>query len=237
MESKELPVLRWGIVGKFDILSVIISRSNIPSPGCGLISSWFVADLVLPRLEAPTNHVIQALGSSSVSKGHSFAEKHCPSHHPSIYPYYDDVYNDPEVDIVYVGTPHVFHLQNALGAIKGGKHVLVEKPMTINARDAEILVSAAKEKGVFLMEGALNYFPATLSLLNVTIGKIIIVSSSSTLDTLQPPRGSSPKTAPPRTHPRSLAPSLHRLLPAHAFLLSPNNFPRRRPIPRRRRSP
>jgi dihydrodiol dehydrogenase / D-xylose 1-dehydrogenase (NADP) len=54
-------------------------------------------------------------------------------------------------------------LQNALGAIKGGKHVLVEKPMTINARDAEILISTAKEKGVFLMEGALNYFPATLA--------------------------------------------------------------------------
>jgi predicted dehydrogenase len=64
-------------------------------------------------------------------------------------------------------------LQNALGAIKGGKHVLVEKPMTINARDAEILISAAKEKGVFLMEGAFNYFPAPLSLLNLTIGKII----------------------------------------------------------------
>lgn len=173
MEPRELPVLRWGIVGKFDILSIIIQRTNTPSPGCGLISSWFVADLVLPRATAPTNHVIQALGSSSVSKGHSFAEKHCPSHHPSIYASYEDVYNEPEVDIVYVGTPHVFHLENALGAIKGGKHVLVEKPMTINARDAEILISAAKEKGVFLMEGAFNYFPAPLSLLNLTIGKII----------------------------------------------------------------
>ncbi|CZR68711.1 related to dimeric dihydrodiol dehydrogenase [Phialocephala subalpina] len=140
MGSKELLSLRWGIVG------------------CGLISSWFVADLVLPRAAAPTNHVIKALGSSSVLKGHNFAKTHCPSHHPSIYASYEEVYNDPEVDIVYIGTPHVFHLENALGAIKAGKHVLVEKPMTMNARDAEILIATAKEKGVFLMEALWTRF-------------------------------------------------------------------------------
>jgi predicted dehydrogenase len=172
MGSKELPALRWGIVGKFDTISMIIQRTNTPSPGCGLISSWFVVDLVLPRAAAPTNHVIKALGSSSISKGHNFAKKYCPSHHPSIYASYEEVYDDLEVDIVYIGTPHVFHLENALGAIKGGKHVLVEKPMTMNARDTETLIAAARKKGVFLMEGAFNRFPEPLSLINITTGKL-----------------------------------------------------------------
>jgi len=54
---------------------------------------------------------------------------------------------------VYIGTPHVFHLQNALDAIAAGKHVLCEKPMTMNARDTQVLVEAARKKGVYLMEG------------------------------------------------------------------------------------
>ena len=63
------------------------------------------------------------------------------------------MYNDPEVDVVYIGTPHAFHLTNALDAINAGKHVLCEKPMTINVKETDILIAAAKKNGVYLMEG------------------------------------------------------------------------------------
>jgi predicted dehydrogenase len=121
--------------------------------GCGLISSWFVQDLTRDRPDATTKHIVQAVGSSSKEKGTAFIVKNAPSSNPSIYSSYAEVYNDPEVDIVYIGTPHSCHLQNALDAINAGKNVLCEKPMTINAKEAKILINAAKSKGVFLMEG------------------------------------------------------------------------------------
>ncbi|KAF2020420.1 NAD(P)-binding protein [Aaosphaeria arxii CBS 175.79] len=148
MTTTELPVLRWGIVG------------------CGLISSWFVGDLCLPdRPGANTKHIVQAVASSSKSKGSAFVSKHCPSEKPTIYDSYQDLYNDPNVDVVYVGTPHTVHLQNTLDAIAAGKHVLCEKPIAVNARDAKKMIEAAREKGVFLMEALwTRFFPITTKL-------------------------------------------------------------------------
>lgn len=118
-----------------------------------MISSWFASDLCLDRPDAKAKHVVQAIGSSSTAKGEAFVSKHCPSQGPTIYDSYSGVYQDPDVDIVYIGTPHVMHCQNALDAIAAGKNVLCEKPMALNARDAQRMIDAAREKGVFLMEG------------------------------------------------------------------------------------
>lgn len=124
--------------------------------GCGLISSWFVQDLIRDRSDATTNHIVEAVGSSSKEKGAMFVAKYAPSSKPTVYSSYAEVYNDPTVEIVYIGTPHSCHLQNALDAINAGKNVLCEKPMTINAKETEILIKAAKAKGVYLMEGKFN---------------------------------------------------------------------------------
>jgi predicted dehydrogenase len=56
------------------------------------------------------------------------------------------------VDVVYVATPHPLHAANALAALSAGKHVLVEKPFTMNAAEAGELVAEARERGLFLME-------------------------------------------------------------------------------------
>lgn len=118
-----------------------------------MISSWFVSDLCLDRQDASTKHIVQAVGSSSKEKGNAFVEKHCASQKPTVYDSYASVYNDPNTDIIYVGTPHVCHKENTLDAIAAGKHVLCEKPIALNAKDAREMRDAAKAKGVFLMEG------------------------------------------------------------------------------------
>lgn len=75
------------------------------------------------------------------------------------------MYADPGVDIVYIGTPHVFHKESCLAAIAAGKHVLCEKPMAINEREVNEMIAAAKEKGVFLMEAVwTRFFPLVLKL-------------------------------------------------------------------------
>lgn len=147
MADTELPTLRWGIVG------------------CGLISTWFVGDLVLSRSEAAAGHKITAIGSSSLKKGNKFVSENCRPQSPAVYDSYSGVYNDPNVDIVYIGTPDPLHHKNVLDAVAAGKHVLCEKPMAMNAQEGQAMVDAAQKKGVFLMEAVwTRFFPLTREL-------------------------------------------------------------------------
>ncbi|KAF5237528.1 hypothetical protein FAUST_5993 [Fusarium austroamericanum] len=142
--SESKPTLRWGIIGT------------------GMISSWFIADLTIDRKDAKATHIIQAIGSSSVEKGTKFVKEHLPnaSKPPTIYGSYQEAYQDPDVDIIYIGTPHGFHKKNCFDAIAHGKNVLCEKAFTLNAKEAREVFEAAKAKGVFIMEAMwTRFFP------------------------------------------------------------------------------
>ena len=65
---------------------------------------------------------------------------------------YEELASDPEVDLIYIATPHAMHYDNAHMCIEKGKPVLCEKAFTANARQAEDLLAFAKEKGVFITE-------------------------------------------------------------------------------------
>jgi predicted dehydrogenase len=142
MTTNSLPTLRWGIIGT------------------GLISSWFVTDLTIDRPNKKANHIIQAIGSSSVEKGKAFVEKHLSGKSPTVYGSYDELYQDADVDIVYIGTPHAFHRQNCLDAIRKGKHVLCEKPFALSESQAKEVFDEAARQGVFVMEAMwTRFFP------------------------------------------------------------------------------
>jgi predicted dehydrogenase len=123
----------------------------------------FISDLLknpsTHRNEQTLVHKVQAIASStSLEKAKAFAQKHVGSSSitngiPELYDSYEELYEDGDVDIVYIATPHAFHVNNALDAIQAGKHVLVEKPLGINKKEGERAVEAANKKGVFLMEG------------------------------------------------------------------------------------
>jgi predicted dehydrogenase len=174
MASKE-PTLRWGIIGT------------------GLISSWFVRDLAFERPNPQAHHMIQAIGSSSLEKAQSFLQTHLPpspasTQTPTLYGSYAEVYADPAVEIIYIGTPHAHHKQNCLDAIAHGKHVLCEKSFTLNAREARTVLDAAREKGVFVMEAMwTRFFPLVRTLSRVlheehAIGDILRVFCDFSLD-------------------------------------------------------
>ncbi|BCS23758.1 Gfo/Idh/MocA family protein [Aspergillus puulaauensis] len=162
----QLPSIRWGILTT------------------GKIASWYVSDLVLSRPDAKVRHIVHAIGTSDVNRGKSFAQKYCPDENPKIYGRYEDVYADPDVDIVYIGTPHAFHKKNCLDAIAAGKHVLCEKPFTLNAREAREVFDAARQKGVFIAEAMwLRHRPLTHELQRLlheekAIGDIFRATSS-----------------------------------------------------------
>ena len=73
---------------------------------------------------------------------------------------YHALASDPDVDVVYIATPHPFHAENATLCLEAGKAVLCEKPFCVNAVEAERVVGLAREKGLFLMEGMwTRFFP------------------------------------------------------------------------------
>jgi predicted dehydrogenase len=100
-------------------------------------------------------HRVAAVGSRSKDKARAFADEFgVPSSHGS----YEALVEDPAVDVVYVATPHNLHAANALAAIEAGKHVLVEKPFTLNAREARSVVAAARSRGVVALEAMWTRF-------------------------------------------------------------------------------
>ena len=104
-----------------------------------------------------------------MGKCKKFAEawvKHAQSPvQPALYSSYQEVYDDAQVDCVYIGTPHSLHRQNCLDAIQAGKNLLCEKPLALNAREAEQIFTAAREKGVFVMEAMwTRFYPLVKSL-------------------------------------------------------------------------
>ena len=69
-----------------------------------------------------------------------------------VYDNMNDVFTDPEVDVVYITTPHNTHLEFMKKAIENGKHILVEKSITLNSDELNEAISLAKEKGVIIGE-------------------------------------------------------------------------------------
>lgn len=109
----------------------------------GHISHNFTTDAKLARLD------IAAVGSRSLDSAQRFAKEfEIPRAHGS----YQDLVDDEAVDVIYVGTPHPWHFENAMAALEAGKHVLVEKPFTLNKPQAEALREAAKSRGLLVTE-------------------------------------------------------------------------------------
>jgi predicted dehydrogenase len=148
--------LRWGVIGT------------------GGIAAAFTRDVrTLPDAD------VVAVGSRSQASADRFGDEHgVPRRHPS----YEALAADPEVDAVYVATPHPLHAQNALAAIAAGKHVLVEKPFTMTGDEAAEVAGAARAAGVFCMEAMWTRFlPHTVRIRELlaegAIGEVRAVSA------------------------------------------------------------
>ena len=99
-----------------------------------------------------------AIGSRSLERAEAFAEKWG---FEKAYGSYEEMLNDPEVELVYVATPHSHHYQYAKMCLEHGKHVLVEKAFTVNAAQAEELINLSHEKGLLLAEAIwTRYMPS-----------------------------------------------------------------------------
>ena len=124
--------VRWGILGTGKIARAMANGLR-DAPGAQLVA-------VASRSSAGA----QAFGAE-------FGIERC---HGS----YQALADDSGVDVIYIATPHTLHAENALLCLAAGKHVVCEKPFTMNAREAQAVVDLAREKKLFLMEAMWSRF-------------------------------------------------------------------------------
>ncbi|MFW5893276.1 MAG: Gfo/Idh/MocA family protein, partial [Bacillota bacterium] len=92
---------------------------------------------------------LYAIASRSRRKAEDYKQRF---HYEVAYEGYDALLSDPLVDCVYIATPHALHYEQMMRALEAGKHVLCEKPLTLNAKEAEEVFEKAKAQGLFVME-------------------------------------------------------------------------------------
>lgn len=131
----------------------------------GVVATGRIAHRVTGDLARLEGAVLHAVSSRTAAAAGAFADKYgfaAAYHDESGIAGYQQLFDDPLVDVVYIATPHAQHLEAARAALKSGKHVLCEKPLTVNARETRDLVRLAGDGGLFLMEAVWTRFlPAT----------------------------------------------------------------------------
>ncbi|RUA11805.1 MAG: gfo/Idh/MocA family oxidoreductase [Flavobacteriia bacterium] len=127
--------IKWGIIG------------------CGNIAGKFARDLALV-----TEAELTAVASRNKEKAKQFKIDHQAKKH---YGNYNELLADPDIDIIYIATPHVSHAKWSILAMEQGKHVLCEKPLSINKKEAEEIIAASKRTGKFFMEALWTRFNPT----------------------------------------------------------------------------
>lgn len=122
---------RWGVIG------------------AGKIARTMVSDMLGAGI------AVTAVAARDLARAQAFATELGLA---KAYDSYQEIVDDPEVDIIYVATPQAMHRDNALLAIRSGKHVLVEKSFALNAMQAEEVRQAAVDAGVFVQEAMWTRF-------------------------------------------------------------------------------
>lgn len=134
--------------------------------GPGKIARKFASDLLLAEKAN-----LYAVGSRDLQKAREFATEYDAN---KFYGSYQELANDPTVDIVYVATPHVFHFENTMMCLKAGKSVLCEKPFAMNTAQVRRMTEEAQKRKLFLMEAIWTRFiPGTEEFIKLLDQKII----------------------------------------------------------------
>ncbi|MCD6425651.1 MAG: Gfo/Idh/MocA family oxidoreductase [Anaerolineales bacterium] len=125
---------------------------------CGVLGTGKITTRFAQALNNIPEHAeLLAVGSRNQETADALGDKF---NIPRRYTSYEDVAKDPDIDIIYIGTPGVYHLRDASMALNHGKHVLCEKAFTINVKEAQEMVDLAREKNLFLMEAMwTRFFP------------------------------------------------------------------------------
>lgn len=121
----------------------------------GILGTGWIAHKFAKALQSADNCEIYAVGSRNLESANKFALEYSIL---KAYGSYEELVQDTDIDVIYIATPHNLHLENTLLALNHNKHVLCEKPMGVNEREAIIMIEKAKKKNLFLMEAMWSRF-------------------------------------------------------------------------------
>mgnify|MGYP000165007160 CR=1 FL=1 len=168
MSQTKTSPLKWGILG------------------LGKIAHKMAQDLALSD-----SSKLHAVASRSATKAKEFASTYQV---PIALDSYQELCQQPDLDIIYIATPHAFHFEHSMMALKAGKSVLCEKPMGMSAQEVQELSAYAQKQGLFLMEGLWTRFmPATQKVLDLvqsgSIGEIESIEADFSFKANYDPQG------------------------------------------------
>ena len=163
----------------------------------GILGAGNISRSVAPTLVAMPEVECYAVASRSLEKAEEFARDFGFA---KIYGSYEQMLSDPDVELVYVATPHSHHYDHMMQAIEHGKNILCEKAFTLNASEAEAVRKAAAEKDVFVAEAIWpRYMPSRNVIRSVLesgiIGKANTLTGNLSYDIDEVPRIREPELA------------------------------------------
>jgi predicted dehydrogenase len=121
----------------------------------GVLGTGWIAERFIGSLQRHTRQRLLAVGSRDADRSAAFAGRHGLSR---AYGSYEELVADPDVDVVYIATPHPAHHPCARLALEAGKHTLVEKPLALNAAQATEIARLAADRGRFCAEALWTFF-------------------------------------------------------------------------------
>ena len=121
----------------------------------GILAPGKIAHKFADGLKVLSRANLKSVGSRNLTKAQEFAQKYGAS---TCYGSYEELAADPEIDIIYIATPHAFHMENTLLCLENGKAVLCEKPLAINSAQIKRMINQSRSKQCFLMEALWSRF-------------------------------------------------------------------------------
>jgi len=121
----------------------------------GIVSAGNIANTFASDIHHVPNAHVGAVAARNLASATEFAGKHGIA---NAYQGYDQLFADPDIDAIYVATPHTLHLRNSVDALDTGKAVLCEKPITTSAAECRVLLDAAAKADCYLMEAMWTWF-------------------------------------------------------------------------------
>ena len=157
----------------------------------GIIGTGFIAHVFAEGIAQSNTGTLVAVGSRTQDAANRFGETW---HVPRRYGSYAELLKDGDVQAVYISTPHPLHAEWAIKAAEAGKHILCEKPLTLNYAQAEAVIAAARKNDVFLMEAFMyRCHPQTEKLVELIrsgiIGQVRVIQATFSFRSDDDPNG------------------------------------------------
>ncbi len=137
----------------------------------GLLGVGKIAEMVAPAVVRSKGVICEAVAARDLERAQAFAQKWG---FKKAYGSYEELLDDSDVDVIYIGTPHSFHYEQMMQSMKKGKGVFCEKAFCINSRQAELVRDYARKHGVFAAEAVwTRYMPSRKTIQNLLESGII----------------------------------------------------------------